>query len=93
MDILRDKSVYLFLLIKLVLYPAVILLIFRPFVKNPVFLGVMVIIAAMPVGSNVSMINREYGEEKDSAAIAKCTVLSTIVSAVAIPVWAAALLA
>jgi predicted permease len=61
-------------------------------VKNPVFLGVMVIVAAMPVGSNVSMINREYGEEKDSAAIAKCTVLSTVVSAIAIPVWAAVLL-
>lgn len=92
LDILRDKVVYLFLLLKLLLYPAVIFLLFRPFVKNPVFFGVMVIVAAMPVGSNVSMINREYGEEKDSAAIAKCTVLSTVVSAIAIPIWAAVLL-
>lgn len=92
LNILKDKAVYLFLIFKLILYPAAILLIFRPFVKNPVFLGVMVIVAAMPVGSNVSMINREYGEEKDSAALAKCTVLSTIVSAIAIPIWAAILL-
>lgn len=91
-DILRDRSAYIFLLLKLFLYPAVIWLIFRPFIKNPVFLGVMVIVAAMPVGSNVSMINREYGEERDSGAIAKCTVLSTVLSAVSIPVWAALLL-
>lgn len=91
-EILCDANTYVFVLIKLLIYPLIIWGIFRTFIADKNFLGVLAIIAAMPVGSNVAMLHSQYGDENGGGRIAKCTVLSTIGSVISIPLIVAFLL-
>lgn len=85
-DVFLDVKVYVFGVVKLLVVPFIILGIFRNFISNDVLLGVIVIIAGMPVASNVAILRNEYGD--DSVLISKGTMITTLFSLVTIPVLA-----
>ncbi len=81
------------------LYYNFIRLVFMPFIVyagcnllkfNPLITGVAVLLTSMPAGSTTSLLAAKYGADEVSAA--KCVVLSTLFSIIAIPVWSAILI-
>lgn len=57
---------------------------------DPLITGVAVLLTGMPAGSTTSLLAAKYAADEVSAA--KCVVLSTLFSIVAIPVWSVILL-
>ncbi|MCX6693060.1 MAG: AEC family transporter [Methanomicrobiales archaeon] len=70
-------------LVKIVAIPVVIWLVLRPFVIDPLLLGVLITLAAMPVGTNTSIFAEEYGA--NSRLASQLVFVSTIASLVTIP--------
>lgn len=89
-EVFLDWKMYAYALLRLLLFPVVIWLIFRWFIQDELLLNVMVVIAAMPVASNVTLISNEYGG--DVKTIARVTFITTLLSLFSIPVLAALIL-
>jgi len=70
-------------LAKLVVVPVLIWLVLRPFIADPLLLGVLITLAAMPVGANVSIFAEEYGANASLAS--QFVFVSTVASLVTIP--------
>lgn len=77
-------------LIRLVGMPLVIYIGCRLLAVDPLVTGVAVLLTGMPAGSTTSLLAAKYGADEISAA--KCVVLSTLFSIIAIPVWSVILL-
>jgi predicted permease len=65
------------------------LLVLRIFVSEPLEIGIPVIIAAMPIAANVSILSEKYGG--NSMLGAQCVFLSTLLSIFTIPLVVALL--
>lgn len=78
-------------LIRLVIMPAIIWIGCRLLQIDPLITGVGVLLTSMPAGSTTSLLAAKYEADEESAA--KCVVLSTLLSIIAIPVWSGILLA
>ncbi len=78
-------------LIRLVLMPLVVYIGCHLLKIDPLITGVSVLLTSMPAGSTTSLLAAKY--EADEVSAAKCVVLSTLFSIIAIPVWSAILLA
>lgn len=78
-------------LIRLVLMPLVIYIGCHLLQVDPLITGVSVLLTSMPAGSTTSLLAAKY--EADEISAAKCVVLSTLFSIIAIPVWSVILLA
>ncbi len=74
---------------RLLITPAAIWLVFRTFVSDLLLLGVLVVIAAMPVATNGTMLCYQYGG--DGKTMAQGTFLTTVFALVTIPLLATAL--
>lgn len=86
-DMFSNVKAYIFTVISVVVTPLVMYLIFRPFVSaDPLLLGVMTIISAMPVATAGTMLCVSYGG--DEKFMAQVTFLTTLASVVTIPVFA-----
>jgi len=70
-------------LAKLVGVPVLIWIVLRPFIADPLLLGVLITLAAMPVGANVSIFAEEYGANARLAS--QFVFVSTVASLVTIP--------
>ncbi|MDO4293645.1 MAG: AEC family transporter [Eubacteriales bacterium] len=77
-------------LIRLVLMPLAVYAGCRLLRIDPLITGVSVLLTSMPAGSTTSLLAAKYGADEGSAA--KCVVLSTLLSIIAIPVWSVILL-
>lgn len=88
-EMLKDKSLYLFSAIRLLLLPALCLFVCRWFLGGSLLLGTMVLLTAMPVASNVVMLRSEMGGEGDY--VARGVAFSTLLSVLTIPVISALL--
>ncbi|MCR5686647.1 MAG: AEC family transporter [Lachnospiraceae bacterium] len=77
-EVLTKWKLYVFVLIRQVLVPIMIIFILRPFVKNGLILSTVAVMAAMPAGNLPLMMAKQYGvrEEMISAGIILTTVLS-----------------
>ena len=75
---------------KLFLAPIVINLVMRLVIRDELILGVVTLVAAMPVASNMSLLAAQYGKDEDFAAIV--TFLTTVCSVLTIPLVAMLLL-
>lgn len=85
-EMFGNARIYIFSIFRLILVPLLIYLIFKLFVKDMLLLGVCVIIAAMPVATNGTMLCLSYqGDEK---LMAQGTFLTTLLSVITIPVMA-----
>lgn len=85
-EVFLDYKIYIFGVIKCFLMPVLMLLLFRPFLSNEMLLGVIVVITGMPVGSNVGIVNTEYGG--NSRLVSKGIIISNLVCLASIPVLA-----
>lgn len=88
--LITKKQLY-YNLIRLVIMPAIIWIGCRLLQIDPLITGVGVLLTSMPAGSTTSLLAAKYEADEESAA--KCVVLSTLLSIIAIPVWSGILLA
>jgi hypothetical protein len=77
-------------LIRLVIMPLVVYILCHLLNIDPLITGVAVLLTSMPAGSTTSLLAGKY--EADEVSAAKCVVLSTLFSIIAIPVWSVILL-
>ncbi len=89
-DVFLDWKMYIYAILRLLLFPVAVWLIFRFFIQDVMLLNVMVVISAMPVAANVTLISNEYGG--DSNTVAKATFMTTLISLGSIPILAALIL-
>lgn len=89
-DLITKKQLY-YNLIRLVIMPAIIWIGCRLLQIDPLITGVGVLLTSMPAGSTTSLLAAKYEADEESAA--KCVVLSTLLSIIAIPAWSGILLA
>lgn len=84
LSMLTNPRAYAASAVRLVIAPILSWLAFRPFIDDPLLLGVLVIVAAMPTASNGSMlcIRHNAGFLKP---MVQCTFLSTVFSIATIP--------
>jgi len=78
-----EWRVFAVTLIKIVITPLIIWLILRNFIKDPMMLGVATVMSGMPIASSVTMLCIEHGANEKLAA--KTTFLTTVLTAVTIP--------
>jgi len=76
-------QLYPIALVKLIVVPVLVWLIFRSFITNETMLGVLVILSAMPTASLIAMFAIEYDNNATTASSA--VFLTTLLSGVTIP--------
>lgn len=89
--VFSNWRVYAVALLKLLVIPAAVYLCLRPLMGDSMILGVMVVIMAMPIASNFTMLSAQYGGEQKLAA--SSVFITTLLSVLTIPVLAGILLA
>jgi hypothetical protein len=87
-EVFKNKEVYLLTMLRLVVIPGLVLLIFKYIlqVDTMLLIGIPVVVAGMPVATNAAMMIKEYG--KDSKLASQCILFTTIVSGITIPLLA-----
>ncbi|WEG12459.1 AEC family transporter [Pullulanibacillus sp. KACC 23026] len=83
-DVFQDKTIYLYTLLKLVVYPAVLWVILHFFIHNSMILGITVILSSLPTAGNVSMLCLEYNG--NIQLVTKGTFMTTLCSIFTIPI-------
>lgn len=89
-DVFLDWRMYAFSVIKMMVLPICLYFLFKGIIKDPLLLGVITVVTAMPTASNVTLLCNELGS--DGALVAKGTFIGTVVSMVTIPLLAAFIL-
>lgn len=82
-QIFGNKQMYAFVLIKQVITPILMGFLIRPFIPNDILFYVIVIMAALPVGSLPLMLAEKEGLE--TTLFSNATILSTVLSVLTIP--------
>jgi predicted permease len=80
----RDSRMYVISAIRLLVIPCIVFFILRPFISDPLLLGVPVLLSAMPVAANTVFMAQEYGGDVEEAS--KGVFLSTILSLITVPI-------
>lgn len=84
-SVFLDKSMYLFAVLKLLVYPCLLLIPLKILGVDSMVIGLCVILSSLPTAGNVSMVCSEYGG--DLELISKGICISTLLSVLAIPLW------
>ena len=82
-ELVVDWRMYAMCFIKLIASPVLMFFICRSFVSNEIYLGVLVVSAAMPVAVLASMLSTEYGT--DIRVASRGVFISTLLSLITIP--------
>lgn len=85
-DIFTDGWSYLTTAIRLVVMPLVVFFVFGLFVHDSFILAILVLLAAMPVASNGTMLSLAYAG--DTKTVARGTFLTTVLSVITLPLIA-----
>ena len=85
-DVFKGVSNYAFALTTLIIIPIAYAFAFRWLKNDPTIFGVFVLTEAMPVGSIVTMIIKEYGG--DESLCGRITIITTLLSIITIPIVA-----
>jgi predicted permease len=88
--IFGNPRVYLYAGVRLLLLPLATLVLLRPFVADPLVLGVCVVLAAMPGATNAALFAEEYGVNPELAS--QSVFITTLFCIATIP-WIADLVA
>ena len=80
---LGNWRVYVVSLVRLIIGPLAVWAVLRPFIHDEMFLGVVVILAACPVAMLATALTIRCG--KDEAFASECVFVSTVLSAVTLP--------
>lgn len=84
-SLVTDRKQLLFSLISLLVIPAVCIPFLRLLPIDPVSYGIFILLIAMPVGSVVMLVEKEYGST-DGSISAKSIALTSILSVITIPI-------
>jgi len=79
----RDTKMYAISAIRLVAIPCIAFFILRPFISDPLLLGIPVLLSAMPVAVNTVFMAQEYGGDIEVAS--RGVFLSTILCLITLP--------
>ncbi len=82
-DVVSQRRLYPYILIRQLIVPAALFVALRPIVPDPVVLGMFTVMFAMPVGSMASMFAGACGHDQELPA--KGTILSTVASFAIVP--------
>ncbi len=82
-ELVADWRMYVLSFIKLIICPVLMFFICRSFVTNQIYLGIMVVSAAMPSAVLASMLSTEYG--KDIHVASRGVFITTLLSLATIP--------
>ncbi len=82
-DVFGDWHVYAFAPVRLLIAPALIWAVMRLIVHDPVLLGVMTVMEAMPVAAITTMLSLQYGANERLAS--RTVFVTTVLSVVTIP--------
>lgn len=85
-----NKKLYLVSFIRLLVVPSVVYLLLSLYIKNPLLLGVPVVISAMPAASNTAIMAKSYNANDQLAS--QAVFLTTLISIITIPIVSAILL-
>ena len=85
-EMFSNGKIYLFAAFRLLILPMAVFFLYRMFVTDTLLLGVCVIISAMPVATNGTMLCLQYNA--DEKLMAQGTFITTLASLVTIPVLA-----
>ncbi len=83
-SLLKNHSLYLMSLFKLVIYPAIVYLVLRPLTGPGILAETATILIGLPVAGNVTMLCSEYHGNVSLAAQGTC--MSTLFSLITIPI-------
>lgn len=76
--------VYVFCVVRLVVIPVLVWAVLRLFIHDPLILGVMVVVSALPAATNTALLCAKYGG--DESTTASGLFVSTLLSLVTLPV-------
>ena len=82
-EVITKWRLYPVTLLKTIVVPFITWILFKQFITDPMLLGILVVLSGMPVAAAVAMIPIEYGGDASTASSA--VFLSTVLSAVTIP--------
>lgn len=85
-----NKKLYFISFIRLIILPTIIFLILKPYINNPLLLGIPVIISAMPAASNTAIMAKSYNANSNLAS--QAVFLTTLGSIITIPLISVILL-
>jgi len=71
--------------VKLVVIPLASLLLLRPFVHNPIMLGVIVTLMAMPPAANTAIFAQQFGQEGDAMSATRLVIVGTLLCVITVP--------
>jgi len=83
-DVLKDKMIYVYTILRLIVYPLLAFVILRMFINDPIILGITVMLIGLPTAGNISMVCAEYNGNVELVTKGLC--MSTIFSLVTIPI-------
>lgn len=81
--LLKNGRLYLYTLLKQLVFPLICYFVMSPFISNKIILGIFVVMLAMPTGPVAVMFANQY--KKDSTVAAETVLIGTISSFIAIP--------
>lgn len=90
-QVIADWHIYPVTVMKLFVIPVVTYFILRLFVRDPLMLGILTVLSAMPTATTATMLSMEYGGNETDAS--KVVFMTTLVSIGSIPLIAYLLLA
>lgn len=82
-EVFMRWRLYVFVVLRQILVPVFLIIIFRPFITNKLILSTVAIMAAMPSGNLPLMMSKQLGVREDM--ISAGIILTTLVSIVTIP--------
>lgn len=85
-----NKKLYIVSFIRLLVVPSVVYFLLSLYIKNPLLLGVPVVISAMPAASNTAIMAKSYDANDQLAS--QAVFLTTLISIVTIPIISIVLL-
>ena len=85
-EVFKDKKMYFFTFLKMLVIPIIAAVLIRNFHLDPVLSGIMVLMFGMPNGSMAVMMSIDYG--LDSSICSRGIVLTTLLSIITLPIVA-----
>lgn len=82
-SVVTEWRMYPFIILRQLIAPAVLFLVLRTVISDPIVLGIFTVMFAMPVGTMTPMFCASYG--RDAVLPAKGTILSTLASFIVVP--------
>ena len=83
-EVFTRWRLYVFVAIRQILIPVMLIYIMRPFIKNELILHTLVVMAAMPAANLPLMMAKQYGVKEDM--ISAGIILTTVLSIITIPI-------